>query len=195
MIDLAMAFLASHVRHATGLASDTLTLRTARQITDPGTPAGAYLTLINVAEERALRNLPHVERTPAQTSRIEPPVHLNLDVMYAFNFADLDTSLTFLSRTIEVFQAQRFFDATTPVAPGGPAFPPQLARLIVEMANLSLEERNNLWGMMGGSYLPSVIYRVRLVEVQAAAAVPVSRVETINLGSSVEDPPLARGSP
>ncbi|MCA8884260.1 MAG: DUF4255 domain-containing protein [Rhodobacteraceae bacterium] len=193
MIDRALAFLAAHARNATGLATDTLTLRSARQITDPNTPAGAYVSVVNVSEERALRNVSHIDRTPTQTRTIEPPVHLNLDVLFAFNFADYDTSLTHLSRVIETYQTRRFFDAATPVAPGGPVFPPELQRLVLDMANLTLEEQNNLWGTLGGAYLPSVLYRVRLVEVQGATAVPVSRIETIQLDSSVHDPPLAPG--
>lgn len=196
MIDRALAFLAAHARHATGLDTNSLTLQSARQITDPNTPAGAYLSVVNVSEERALRNLSHIDRTPAETRTLEPPVHLNLDVLFAFNFSSFDTSLVHLSRVIETYQTQRYFDAATPVAPGAPTFPPELQRLVLDMANLTLEERNNLWSTLGGAYLPSVLYRVRLVEIQGATAVPVSRIETITVDSSVHDPPLSsNGSP
>lgn len=176
-----MAFLAAHLREAVGLASDTLTLRAAREIADSGTPAGAYLSVINVAEERTLRNLPHTERQTAVTRRFEPPVHVNLDVLVAFNMVDFETSLTVLSRTIEAFQTRRFFDATTNPPGGTVPFPVGLDRIILEMRNLSLEELNNLWRMLGGAYLPSVVYRLRLIEVQGSAAAPTDRITTVDL--------------
>ena len=35
--------------------------------------------------------------------------------------------------------------------------------LIVELYSLSFEQQNQLWASLGGKYMPSVVYKVRLV--------------------------------
>jgi len=34
----------------------------------------------------------------------------------------------------------------------------------------NFEELNNLWGVLGGSCIPSVVYKMRLVKIQASTA-------------------------
>ncbi|MEM7488913.1 MAG: Pvc16 family protein, partial [Pseudomonadota bacterium] len=40
---------------------------------------------------------------------------------------------------------------------------PGLSQLTVEIANLGAEDVAQIWGNMGGRYLPSVLYKVRSV--------------------------------
>lgn len=181
MIDRAMTFLAAHLRDVLGLAAGEPALRGAREITGASAPPGVSLSLVNVGEERTLRNLPHTERTPTETRRIEPPVHVNLDVLIAFHMADYDTSLGHLSRTIEAFQTRRFFDAGTHPAAAAAPFPAGLDRIILEMRNLSLSDLTDLWSTLGGACLPSLLYRVRLIEIQGATAQPTDRIDTIDV--------------
>lgn len=180
-----MTFLTASVRAALGLGADAVTLRPARALSDGTTPPGVYLSLVNIREERTLRNLTHVERTPALTRYIEPPAHVNLDVLLAYNFSDYPTALTHLSATIELFQGHRFFDAAHPGPAGAAAFPAGLDRLILEMCNLGTEELNNLWGMLGASYLPSLVYRARLIEVRTDRSAPAQRIEEIATGTRI----------
>lgn len=128
--------------------------------------SGACISLINVQEERVLRNSPHTEKRAGHPHYVEPPVHLNLFLLFAFNFQQYSTSLSHLNATIELFQHQRWFSPATQTGMNAIPFPPSLEKLVVELVNMSFEELNNLWGVLGDAYFPSVVYKVRMVRVQ-----------------------------
>ncbi len=163
-----------------GVADGEVTVASAQTLNDVAAQ-GVYISLINVEEEAALRNLPHVERRAGLSVRIEPPVFLNLYLLFAFDFAPYATSLVRLGDTIEMFQQQRWFGPETQTGPGAIPFPPGLERLVFELVNMNFEALNNLWGILGGAYFPSVVYKVRLVKVQADAPLPEPEIATIRL--------------
>ena len=65
--------------------------------------------------------------------------------------------------------------------PGANPFPASLEKLVFEMVNMNFEELNNLWGVLGGAYFPSVVYKVRMVKVQLDATEPAPEITTIQL--------------
>lgn len=92
------------------------------------------------------------------------PTWLNLHVMVAANFPgrSYPESLKYLSRAIAYFQAHPVFDRHS-----SPAMDEKIDKLILDMENLDRRELNNLWGMFGGKYMPSVLYRVRMLGIDA----------------------------
>lgn len=156
-----------------------LSIDSARKLGEQGNPAGIVISLISIQEETALRNTSNVRRTGVKAEYLEPPVYLNLYLLFAFDFAKYDTSLAHLSRTIELFQAQRWFSAENSVAAN--PFPAELEKLTFEMVNLGFEELNNLWSVLGGTYLPSAVYKVRLVRIQGATAMEAPEITAIGL--------------
>jgi hypothetical protein len=88
------------------------------------------------------------------------PVYLNLLVMCAANFSggNYPEALKFLSSAIAFFQSHQVLDQQT-----APARDPGLDRLVLSIENLSSSEMHSLWGIHSGRYLPSVLYRVRMV--------------------------------
>ena len=160
-------------------ANVDVSINSARKLADQGNPAGIVISLINVQEETALRNTPTVRRTAIRTEYVEPPVFLNLYLLFAFDFAKYETGLAHLAKTIELFQARRWFSAesSTPANP----FPAELEKLSFEMVNLGFEELNNLWSVLGGTYLPSAVYKVRLVRIEAGQKAEAPEITTIGL--------------
>jgi hypothetical protein len=93
-----------------------------------------------------------------------PPVYLNLLVMCAANFSGshYPEALKFLSSAIVFFQSNAVFDhQNTPDMDG------RLERLALNMENLSSQEMHSLWSIHGGRYLPSVLFRVRMITLDA----------------------------
>ena len=92
----------------------------------------------------------------------KPPVHLNLMVMFAANFsgANYNEALKLIEHTILFFQARSAFTAVNT-----PGLDPDIEQLTFEIENLSITDLSNLWGVMGGKYVPSVLYRVRLITI------------------------------
>jgi hypothetical protein len=93
----------------------------------------------------------------AQTSAA---VHLNLMLMFAANFggSKYPEALKFISATIGFFQGRALFDHHN-----SPDLDPRIERLALDIENLNVAELSNLWGILGGRYVPSVLYRVRMI--------------------------------
>jgi hypothetical protein len=100
------------------------------------------------------------------------PAFLNLHLVVAANFTgkSYPDALKYLSRTIGFFQQQPVFDRNS-----NPAMDAGIDKLILDMQNLDRRELNNLWGMFGGKYLPSVSYRVRMIGIDPRCRRPESR--------------------
>jgi len=93
---------------------------------------------------------------------VRSPVHLNLLVMFAANVggATYREALKLIEHTIRFFQSRSVF---TPL--NTPGWIRGSISLTLEIENLSTTDLSNLWGVMGGRYVPSVLYRVRLIEI------------------------------
>ncbi|MBI1395190.1 MAG: DUF4255 domain-containing protein [Betaproteobacteria bacterium] len=89
-----------------------------------------------------------------------PPVHMTLSVMVAANFngRHYPDALKFLSNAISFFQRHPVFDhANTP------DLDHRIERLVLEIENLNITDLSNLWGILSGKYVPSILYKVRMV--------------------------------
>jgi hypothetical protein len=95
--------------------------------------------------------------TFAQTSAA---VHLNLMLMFAANFggSQYTEALKFISATVAFFQGRTLFDHHN-----SPDLDPRIERLVLDMVSLDIGDLANLWGMLGGKYVPSVLYRMRMI--------------------------------
>lgn len=95
-----------------------------------------------------------------------PPTNLELFLMLASNFDARNylDSLKVLSGAMQLFQLTPVFDrANTPELDRG------IEKLSFEIQNLDVEQLTQLWGAHGGRYVPSVLYRVRTIAIDAGA--------------------------
>lgn len=117
--------------------------------------------LINVSEDRKFREadlFASVEHDGIKT-QINPEVRIELLILFVSKFNDYNQALTFLSYIIKFFQANRVLT---------PLNSPQLAegdieKLVIELISLPLEEQNQVWHSLNTSYLPSLLFRIRLL--------------------------------
>ena len=88
------------------------------------------------------------------------PVYLNLYLMFAGNFSGNNylESLKFISNTIGFFQRRPVFDHENT-----PDLDPRLDKLVMDIENLNINDLGNLWGILSSRYLPSILYKVRMV--------------------------------
>jgi hypothetical protein len=133
-----------------------------------GTPATDILnkvsvSLVNLAPESTMRNL-QPERAGNGELRLNPAVKLNLWVLFAASFSDYAESLKFMSSTLAFFQSRPAF---TPQ--NSPRLDRSFDRLVLELETMTYHELSNLWGVVGGKYAPSAVYKVRLVTIQDGA--------------------------
>lgn len=130
------------------------------------------ISLINIEEERVFKDQQTAFRTPSgDIEHYNPEIKLNLYVLISANFTSGDNGmvnnyqyvegLKQLSAVISLFQGKNVY--TTDNAPGLDA---SIKKLIVELYSFSFEQQYNFWTVIGAKYLPSVLYRVRMLTFQ-----------------------------
>lgn len=121
------------------------------------------ISLINVEKETAkpfyVRN--H-QLQNGNYSDVSPTERYNLDLLISSNFDDYNETLKFLDAVILFFQVNTTLDASSySNTPAG------LNKLEFEIEKVSYHQMQSLWTAMGAKYQPSVIYKTRLITIQA----------------------------
>ena len=117
--------------------------------------------LVNIEKDTTPYRQPNHGNPVADRQSISsPPLFFNLFLMVAGNFSgnNYPEALKFISHTISFFQSQSLFNHQNT-----PDLDARINQLTLEIENLDYHALSNLWGMLSGKYLPSVLYKVRLV--------------------------------
>jgi len=111
--------------------------------------------LQNIEEERIIRNGSY-----QAYAGMNPPKHFNLYLMFLANFPDPNytESLRYISLVLEFFQGNQYFDRGNL-----PMLSSNVEKLSFEFVNFSLDELNSVWSLMGLKYMPSAVYKVKLL--------------------------------
>ena len=104
-----------------------------------------------------------------------PPVFFNLYLMFASYFSgnNYQEGLKFISNTISYFQGQPVFDRSN-----SPGLAGNIDKLILDIENLNMDDLSSLWGILSGKYLPSILYKVRVVTYDSDAVTKQTPVFT-----------------
>lgn len=88
------------------------------------------------------------------------PICIQLYLMVSCYFSDANypEALRFLSFIIGFLQEKNVFDHTNT-----PRMDKDLEKLIFEMESVEPERLNNIWSILGAKYMPSVLYKVRMI--------------------------------
>lgn len=146
------------------------------------------ITLLRMEEEVTLKNSPHVKINENKSEYRNPPLHLNLYLLIAANFKNYDTSLISISKVIEFFQGKKVFTSSNTVYNRDNVAFEILDdfRFILEIYSPSFEELNNIWGTLGGRQMPSVIYKVQLIQIERDKKLTESQIIT-HIGGTLND--------
>jgi hypothetical protein len=97
-----------------------------------------------------------------------PPVYVNLYLIFAavynqsnINSQDYLEALKMISGVISFFQGKSAFDTHNT-----PDFPSEAAKVHMEMENIEFRELVNLWSLSGAKYVPSIVYRMRSLNME-----------------------------
>ena len=174
MIDAAINLIASstnqHLMRTYGLHEDVVVV--SNILEQDGTVSThvdnkIVVSLVNIEKDSLPLNQQNVHAST--TSRIPVtnlPIHFNLYLMFAsyFSGSNYQEGLKLLSNTITYFQSQSVFDHQN-----SPGMDRNIDKLVLDIQNLSMDDLSNLWGILSGKYLPSVLYKVRMVTCDADA--------------------------
>ena len=175
MIDKALTFIEKEVNNYfdARFGPDTtkrVTIGNIAKMNDEGNGGGggnetsnalAVLSLVNIEEDRIAKNPENFYRTSDGIIYRNPKMLLNLYTLFSVTVNTYTTALQTLSTIIQCFQATHYFEHST-----SPAMDPALEKISMEMFTLNFEQVNHLWSTLGGKYLPSVLYKVRVVAIE-----------------------------
>lgn len=120
------------------------------------------LSLINIEKETLKPFYVRNQRMPdGSFADINPAERYNLDMLITSNFEDYQETLRFLNASLMFFQINQAVDHTA-----SSAFPENLEKLEFEFQKLTFHQMQGLWNSMGAKYQPSVVFRMRLINIQ-----------------------------
>lgn len=126
--------------------------------------ARAILGLVNIEEDKISKSPENVVRSSAGVHYQNPKIFLNLYALFAVTISNYAVALQTLSTIIACFQSNRVFDSVN-----YPGLDPAIERLTLDLYTTNFEQVNHLWSTLGGKYLPSVMYKIRVVGIEDAS--------------------------
>jgi hypothetical protein len=136
--------------------------------TQTGLEEKVIVTVVNLEEESAFKNLPNYTKTTNGSVRYQnAPVFLNLYLLFTSNFNNYVTALAHLSEVIQFFQGKNVFNLKNAPGDNNEIPDPDVGELqiILDLYTMTFEQINHLWGSLGGKQIPFVMYKARLVKV------------------------------
>lgn len=120
-------------------------------------PNKMVVCLLNVERENAGGISAPVQRTEEGYARMQPPLLLNLNVMLAavFDERQYAESLSMLTDTLRFIQSV-------------PKFEVDGTGYTIEIVNLTTQDLNNMWTLLGGQYYPSVVCKIRRLSIDGS---------------------------
>ena len=143
---------------------------------NPKTKEKIVLSIVNVEEERVYRSVDIYRKNDnGLDEQVRPEARVNLYVLFVANLSDYGEALKALAHVISFFQLRNSFDSTVI-----PELSEREGRFVFELFALTFEQQNHLWGALGAKYMPSVMYKVGIIEIQdlqiEAEAAPVKEI-------------------
>lgn len=173
MITQALTYISAKINSAffTPGGSPRVILGNVATLNDAGiNESNVLLSVVNIEEEVLLRNPENFFKRDLSVIYRNPPMYLNITIVfgaYLPNQNELGTnyegSVLKIQKIIGFFQRQSLFEHAD-----FPDLPPGIEKLTFELMNLNLEQLHHLWSMLGGKYLPSVAYKMRMVIIDEA---------------------------
>ena len=99
-------------------------------------------------------------------------------VAACFNGGNYPEALKLISHAVSYFQRQPYFDHQN-----SPDLDKRISKLALDIENLNVQDLSSLWGVLSGKYLPSVLYKVRMVSFDSGDV--MNKLEPIR-GATVE---------
>lgn len=120
------------------------------------------LTLVNLEHETVTNTTLNGRIGTRTFSQYHPPLSFNMNVLFSGLFNQYEESLKFISDTIYFFQAKPIFNAQN-----SPGLDPKVFQLTLEVLKMNSNETYNLWSSMGAKYVPSIVFKIRMLTFQA----------------------------
>lgn len=115
------------------------------------------LTMINLEKETARAGS---QKSLGSLNQGDLPLNVNLYVLFSSYFTgnNYPEALRFLSFILSYFNNKNSFTSSNT-----PALHPRIEKLTFEIVDLNPDTLSNMWSTLGAKYLPSVVYKIRML--------------------------------
>ena len=131
--------------------------------------------VVNVEKNTVYRSMETTRVRPDGVyERVNPSVRVNAYVLFIANFDDYTEALKSISLVMAFFQNRYTFEV--------PNNGSGTQHLVFDLHSLTFEELNHLWASLGAKYMPSVVYKAAILDIQDwqmdAEVPPVQEIST-----------------
>jgi hypothetical protein len=166
LIDKALSFLKTELNTWLAIRSGSDNMIDISALLDEGgkvkLPSNSLaITLVNIDEERVMKmQQPEIKTINGHVSYVNPELRINLYILISANFDKYSEALKLISYALYFFQANNVFESSD--------FPQlgEIQRLVPELYTINFDQQNNLWTSLGAKYMPSVIYKLKMLVLQ-----------------------------
>jgi len=138
------------------------------------------ISLINIEEEKnfKMQGL-QITQTPEQRkknvySSREPDIKLNLFILISAYNKNYDDGLKFISMVVNYFQENNVFVRMNNGAEDD--LPENVEKIVVELYTATFEQQNQIWASLSTGYIPSVIYKLRMLTIDSVKSREVKSI-------------------
>lgn len=126
------------------------------------------VSLVNLEHDTTVPYNPIYNSNTEKAEQLNLPYNFNLDVLITalFENSNYDEGLKFLSESIFFFHYKPLFTHENT-----PELDIRIEQLGLELIRLTYHEEHSLWGAMGAKYMPSVLFKIRLLSFQSGAII------------------------
>jgi hypothetical protein len=138
--------------------------------------APIILSIVNIEEEKLARNPDIFIRPDTSLKNIKvlkkhpnPAQHLNISLLFSAYNKDRSKYVDGISKlefVIRCFQEKHVFYIDDQGDEVDSPNTDEHYKLILDLVSLKFSELNQLWSVLGSKYLPSVLYKMRLIMIQ-----------------------------
>ncbi len=146
------------------------------------------VSLLNMEEETTLKNRPNSRFKNGKTIYKNNKIYLNLYVLFAANRTSYDKALISINSIVEFFHSKKVFtQKNTPFTSSNSLFDDlKEFKFTVELYTPTFEQLNYIWGTLGGKSVPSLLYKVSLIEIDSEAISEI-RPAITNVSAKTKD--------
>ncbi len=123
------------------------------------------MSIVNIEEAESMAHRMPKTESAGQHVKQNPAVYLNVYLLFSMDFQTehyLD-GLEWLSLIVLFFQQHSSFNSATTPMPSG------IDKLNFDLINIDIDNMSRFWGALGANYQPSVVYKMRMLMIDASA--------------------------
>mgnify|MGYP003575300314 CR=1 FL=1 len=142
------------------------------------------LSIVNIEEDRVAKTPEHFIKENNLVKYKNPAIHVNLTLLFAATH-DYGNAIPLLEKIMRFFQMRSVFTpANTPeLLETNELNNVNIEKLIFEWVNLNLEQVHQLWTTLGGHYMPSLVFKMRMLTIDEGIidreALPVKEINSV----------------